>query len=190
VISGIVRDSSGGVLPGASVKVVNEETGIALDTFSNVDGAYRVGALVPGIYRLELELDGFQPVTRRDLTLQVGQTLAIDVTLDVGKREEVVQVVAAAPLVESQTSTVGQVVTREMLSALPLPNRAASSLASLAPGVLMIDTGAGTAENYPVFSVAGGRARNQYFILDGGNATNVVALNRPSQMTTLPVDAM
>ncbi len=48
-----------------------------------------------------------------------------------------------------------------MLAALPLPNRAASSLAALAPGVVMIDTGAGTAENYPVFTVAGGRPRNQ-----------------------------
>src|SRR5207247_3094504 len=56
--------------------------------------------------------------------------------------------------------------------------------------VIMIDTGAGTAENYPLFSVSGGRARNQYFSLDGGNASNVVALNRPSQILSLPVDAM
>src|SRR5919201_4191875 len=77
-----------------------------------------------------------------------------------------------------------------MLDALPLPNRAASSLVTLAPGVIIIDTGAGTAENYPLFSVAGGRARNQYFSLDGGNASNVVALNRPSQILSLPVDAM
>jgi hypothetical protein len=54
----------------------------------------------------------------------------------------------------------------------------------------MVDTGVGTAENYPVFSVAGGRTRNQNFILDGGNATNAVGLTRPQQLTTLPVDAM
>ena len=54
----------------------------------------------------------------------------------------------------------------------------------------MIDTGTGTAENYPVFSVAGGRARNQNFILDGGNASNAVGLTRPQQLTSLPVDAM
>src|SRR5204863_3985823 len=86
--------------------------------------------------------------------------------------------------------TVDQVVTRELLAALPLPNRAASSLASLAPGVIMIDTGVGTAENYPVFSVSGGRARNQNFILDGGNASNAVGLTRPQQLASLPVDAM
>src|SRR5258708_8070001 len=77
-----------------------------------------------------------------------------------------------------------------MLNGLPLPNRAASRLAALAPGVIMIDPGAGTAENYPVFSVAGGRARNQNFILDGGNVSNAVGLTRPQQLTSLPVDAM
>ena len=54
----------------------------------------------------------------------------------------------------------------------------------------MIDTGAGTAENYPIFSVAGGRARNQNFTLDGGNVSNAVGLTRPQQLTSLPVDAM
>ena len=99
-------------------------------------------------------------------------------------------VAEAAPLIESQSSNVGQVVNRQMLAGLPLPNRAASSLAALAPGVVMIDTGAGTAENYPVFSVAGGRARNQNFTLDGGNVSNAVGLTRPQQLTSLPVDAM
>jgi len=116
--------------------------------------------------------------------------LVIDLTLDIGKQTENITVVAAAPLVESQSSTIAQIVTREMLAALPLPNRAASSLVSLAPGVIMIDTGSGTAENYPVFSVAGGRARNQNFLLDGGNASNAVGLTRAQQLTTLPVDAM
>src|ERR1700675_1367359 len=77
-----------------------------------------------------------------------------------------------------------------MPNGLPLPNRAASSLVSLAPGVIMIDPGTGTAENYPVFSVAGGRARNQNFILDGGNVSNAVGLTRPQQLPSLPVDAM
>src|SRR6202008_2306902 len=64
------------------------------------------------------------------------------------------------------------------------------SLAALAPGVVIIDSGVGTAENYPVFSVAGGRARDQNFTLDGGNVSTAVGLTRPQQLTTLPVDAM
>jgi hypothetical protein len=189
-IIGIIKDPNGDALPGVQVSVANENTGVAVQTVTNAEGAYRVSALVPGVYRLALSLDGFEPVTRQQLTLEVGQTLAIDVTLGLQKRTEAVEVTAGAPILESQSSNVAQTVTRDMLAALPLPNRAASSLASLAPGVIMIDTGAGTAENYPVFSVSGGRARNQNFILDGANASNAVGLTRPQQLTSLPVDAM
>jgi hypothetical protein len=188
-VSGIVSDRSGAVVPGAQVKVVNLDTGVAFDTFSNQEGVYRVGSLVPGRYRIEIALSGFEPGARQ-IAIEVGQTIAVDVVLDVAGQTEAVTVVAGPPLIETQSSNIGQVVSREMLAALPLPNRAASSLVSLAPGVVMIDPGVGTAENYPVFTVAGGRARNQNFILDGGNASNAVGLTRPQQLTTLPVDAM
>ena len=188
-ISGLIKDGTGAPLPGVSVTIRNAGTGVAFDAVTNEEGLYRVGALVPGTYRVEASVDGFEPAARA-VTLAVSQTLAIDITLDVARQSETVSVEATVPLVDSQTSNIAQTVTREMLTALPLPNRAASSLVSLAPGVIMIDTGTGTAENYPVFSVAGGRARNQNFILDGGNASNAVGLTRPQQLTTLPVDAM
>ncbi len=189
-IAGLVKDSSGAPLPGASVTIRNEDSGVTLDTVTNEEGLYRVGALVPGKYRVEVNVDGFEPAARTALTLAVSQTLAIDVTLEIARQSESISVEAKAPLIDSQSSNIAQTITREMLTALPLPNRAASSLVSLAPGVVMIDQGSGTAENYPVFSVAGGRARNQNFILDGGNASNAVGLTRPQQLTSLPVDAM
>jgi hypothetical protein len=189
-IAGLVKDPSDSPVPGARVNIVNEETGVGVDTVTNQEGLYRAGSLVPGRYRIGISLSGFQSVVRRQVVLEVGQTIAIDVTLQLEQRSEDIVVTGGAPVLESQSSNVAQTVTREMLAALPLPNRAASSLASLAPGVIMIDTGAGTAENYPVFSVAGGRARNQNFILDGGNASNAVGLTRPQQLTSLPVDAM
>src|SRR4051812_32368878 len=189
-IAGLIKDPSGAAIAAAKVNVVNEDTNVSVSTVSNGDGLYRVGALVPGHYRVEVDFEGFQTFIQTSLVLEVGQTLAVDVTLDVGKQTDAVDVVGSAPVLDTQTSTVAQTVTREMLAALPLPNRAASSLAALAPGVIMIDTGSGTAENYPVFSVAGGRARNQNFILDGGNASNAVGLTRPQQLTSLPVDAM
>ena len=191
VIAGIVKDTSGGVIPGANVRVINIDTGVAIETFANVEAMYRVPALTPGRYRVVVTADGFETRSVGGVVLEVNNTVAVDVTLDIARQSESVQVLAShVPLVESQTSTVTQTVTREMLAALPLPNRAASSLAALAPGVVMIDMGTGTAENYPVFSVAGGRARNQTFLLDGGNATNAVGLTRPQQLTSLPVDAM
>ena len=190
VISGSLKDASGLAVPKAKVKVVNEQTGAAQETLSNEEGMFRAGSLLPGSYRLEVEADGFQRLVRQPVSLEVGQVLALDLELQLGSTTETVTVTEATPLIESQSSNVGQEVNRQMLAALPLPNRAASSLAALSPGVIMIDTGAGTAENYPLFSVAGGRARNQNFILDGGSVNNVVGLNRPSQMASLPVDAM
>jgi hypothetical protein len=139
---------------------------------------------------VEVEAAGFQKLVRRPVTVEVGQVIALDLAVELGKASETITVTESGPLTESQTSNVGQVVNRQMLAGLPLPNRAASSLAALAPGVVMIDSGAGTAENYPVFSVAGGRARNQNFTLDGGNVSNAVGLTRPQQLTSLPVDAM
>jgi len=189
-ITGTVKDPTDAPIPGVTVRVLNIDTGIQQQTLTNEDGVFRISALVPGSYNVLAELPGFNKLTRGPIVLQVSQTLAIDLPLQIGAISETVSVTAAAPLLESLTSDIGQAVDRAKLETLPLPNRAASSLASLAPGVVMIDTGTGTAENYPVFSVAGGRARNQTFQLDGANVTNAVGLTRPQQLTTLPVDAM
>ena len=189
-ITGTVKDVTDAAIPGVTITLSNLDTGIQLETLTNEVGLFRIGALVPGNYQLQAELPGFNRLTRGPLVLQVSQTLAVDLQLEVGQVSETVEITEAAPLVSSQSSDIGQAINRQMLSALPLPNRAASSLAALAPGVVMIDAGTGTAENYPVFSVAGGRARNQTFVLDGGNATNAVGLTRPQQLTSLPVDAM
>jgi hypothetical protein len=189
-ITGTIKDGVDAVLTGARVRVTNEVTDTKLETTTNEAGSYRVGSLLPGAYRLEVEANGFQKLIREAVTVEVGQVVALDLTLQVGQMTETVTVTEAAPLTESQSSTVGQVINPQMVAGLPLPNRAASSLAALSPGVVMIDTGAGTAENYPVFSIAGGRARNQNFTLDGGNVSNAVGLTRPQQLTSLPVDAM
>jgi hypothetical protein len=190
VITGTITDASGGAIPGVDVTLTNQETGARQQTLTNDTGSYRFASLPPGTYRIEAGLPGFERLSRSPLTLQVSQSLAIDLTLQVGQIGQTVDVTEAPPLIDSQTSDIGQTVTRQMIAALPLPNRAASSLAALAPGVVMIDNGTGTAENYPVFSVAGGRARNQSFVLDGGNVSNAVGLTRPQQLTSLPVDAM
>ncbi len=190
VISGTVRDASEAGVPNTIIQIVNIDTGVRLQTISNQAGLYRFPSLVPGSYRIEADAPGFDRLTRGPIVVQVSQTVALDLLLQVGGQSTAVTVEDAAPVTESLSSNIGQAVNRQMLAGLPLPNRSASSLASLAPGVVMIDTGTGTAENYPVFSVAGGRARNQNFTLDGGNVSNAVGLTRPQQLTSLPVDAM
>src|SRR3954469_14794420 len=191
VISGTVKDASDAAIPNVKIQIANIDTGVKQETTSNQDGIYRIPALVPGNYRVEADASGFDHLSRGPIVVQVSQTLALDLTLQVGQHSTAITVADdVAPVTESQSSNIARVVNRQMLAGLPLPNRAASSLAALAPGVVMIDSGSGTAENYPVFSVAGGRARNQTFILDGGNVSNAVGLTRPQQLTSLPVDAM
>jgi hypothetical protein len=188
-VIGTVLDATGAAIPGVELVLVNEDSGARVQTRANEAGSYTFASLLPGTYSLVASAAGFAGTRLNQLAVAVGQALPVDVTLQVGQTSEVVTVEAASPLAETQASSAGQLVGRKMVSGLPMPNRAATSLVALAPGVVMIDTGQG-AENYPVFSVAGGRARNQHFTLDGGNVTNAVGLTRPQQMTSLPMDAM
>jgi hypothetical protein len=188
-VTGVVTDATTSPIPDAEIVLINQESGARLVTRTNESGSYRFASLLPGTYTIESQAAGFEKLARRGLLLNVGQVLPVDLKLTVGAMSEAVTVTETVPVTETQASSVTQVVSRKMVAGLPMPNRAATSLVALAPGVVMIDTGQG-AENYPVFSVAGGRARNQHFTLDGGNVTNAVGLTRPQQMTSLPMDAM
>src|SRR5262245_46757157 len=86
-MTGVVKDESGGAVPGASLKVVNEATGVVVEAFSTEQGTFDVPGLLPGQYRLEATLDGFETVVRR-LVLEAGQTAAIDVTLTAARFTE------------------------------------------------------------------------------------------------------
>lgn len=188
-LTGVVTDQTGSGIPEALVRVVNAESGSRVEVQTGEEGKYRVSSLLPGSYRVEVQKKGFESQIRKGLTLTTGQTIVVDLILSVGSTNEIVTVEESSPLAETQSQSVGQLINRRMVAGLPMPNRAATSLVALSPGVVMIDPGQG-AENYPVFSIAGGRGRNQHFSLDGGNATNASGLTRPQQMTSLPMDAM
>src|SRR2546425_698784 len=98
VITGTVLDATGGAIPGVDVTLVNQDTGAKVQTLTNDTGSYRFSALPPGAYRIEAELPGFLRMSRGPLTLQVSQTLAIDLTLQVGPIGQTVDVTEAAPL--------------------------------------------------------------------------------------------
>src|SRR3989442_1619566 len=188
-ITGVVKDASQAPIPNAAVKIVNAQSGVTTKGVSNEAGAYRVNSILPGTYRIEASAPGFDTVVQKDLVLSTGQTLALDLTLQVGEQHQTVTVDASSSLSETQSSSLSQVVGHKYIEKLPLPNHSANSLINLSPGVVMIDPGQG-AENYPIFSVAGGRARNQNFTLDGGSVGNVVGLARPSPVASLPLHAL
>jgi hypothetical protein len=189
VLTGRVLDESGSAIVDAEVKVLAQESGAVQSLRTNQEGLFRATALLPGVWSAEVHATGFDPQLRKNLTVEVAQTLAVDFVLRVGKSTQAIDVTADILQLETQSSSVGQLVNHKMIDNLPVGNRAATSLVNLSPGVVMISSGEG-AENYPIFSVAGGRARNQDFTLDGGNVTNAVGVTRPQQQTSLPLDAM
>lgn len=102
-------------------------------------------------------------MVRRGVVLQVTQTLEVDLTLSLGNVQETVTVSGAASLVDSQSSSVGQLIERETIAGMPMPNRASTALIALTPGATIQGVGG----EIPIFSAGGGRMRNQQFTMDG-----------------------
>jgi hypothetical protein len=134
-IGGKVMDEQGGVLPGVSVIVTNEETGVFREVMSGGDGSYFTAQLVPGRYRISAKLAGFRSTDRGGLILQVGKALQINLTLGVGGVEETVHVTAESPLVDTTSAKVGGNIGTQELSELPAMNRNFFSTVALLPGV-------------------------------------------------------
>src|SRR5436190_17527973 len=109
-ISGSAKDMTGAVLPGVEVKVTQTETSVARTTVTNETGSYVLPNLPLGPYRLEAALPGFRTFVQTGITLQVGSSPTVDVVLQIGQVSEQVEVEANAALVETRTSSIGQVV--------------------------------------------------------------------------------
>src|SRR5437016_10537689 len=118
-ITGVVRDATQSAIPGVSVEITNVQTGVSTTVLTNETGAYRVNSIPPGTYRIQATLPGFAPAIRDGVTLSTGQTLAVDLILQVGELNQSLEVVAIAELAESQSSTIGQLVDHKYIENLP-----------------------------------------------------------------------
>jgi len=177
-ITGRVSDPSGAVIPGALITVANVDTGVKRQTESNELGHYAVPLLPPGTYRVTVQKEGFRPVTRTGITLQVDQVARVDFVLEVGAVTETVEVSAAAPLLEQDSSSLGQVIDSSRILNMPLNGRMVFRLVQLTPGVLAPpgakgqfgDISVGTFDDVH-FSINGGRAQSNEVLIDGVPAT-------------------
>ena len=106
-LRGHVLDAQGAVLPGVTVTIRNQDTGMFRETVSNGDGTFFISGVVPGPYEISAELQGFKKYARRDVRLEVGKTTSLDVQMEVGRIEEVVTVSAESPLVDVTSKEVG-----------------------------------------------------------------------------------
>ena len=135
-IQGTVGDDSGAVIPGANIVVTGVETGVETTTTTNEVGFYAVPALNPGLYSVVASADGFSTQEFEQVRLEVQQTMRLDFTMSVGAVTETVEVNAAAILIQSERTEVGQVIDSKRILEIPLNGRNYLELAKFAVGVL------------------------------------------------------
>ena len=168
-ITGTVTDSTGAVLPGATVIVRNNETGATRELVVSTDGRYRAPSLAPGPYTITASLAGFTSLSRRGIGLTVGREAVVDMVLSVGQLADVITVVGEASTIDTRTSSTGGLISEEQISNLPLNGRSYIELATTTPGVqLTASGGRSTSTGFgQKISVHGSRYTQNLFTLDG-----------------------
>jgi hypothetical protein len=135
-ITGRIVDQQGGALPGVPVIARNQDSGVFRQSVSAGNGSYQFPGLMPGVYHIEAELAGFNKYQRTNLRLEIGKTVVVDITLEVGGLTEQVAVTAEAPLVDTTAKEVGGFVATRELVDLPTSNRNFTSYLAVLPGVV------------------------------------------------------
>ena len=167
-LHGTVTDQGGGVLPGVTVKLRSPATGLARDAVTNASGGYVFNFLPAGEYELTAELTGFKSARRPDVKLEIGQSLAQDLKMEVGQLEEVVNVEGTASVLDRTSASIGTVIQASQLKELPLAGRHWSGLMLLAPGAINTGDGSHSSTRFV------GRARDDNnWTFDGIDATGV-----------------
>ena len=178
-ITGTVVDASGAVVRGASVTASNAATNQQRATITDEDGLFLIPALPPGNYDVRVEAPGFSRQSRAGVELQVGQVARTDFSLKVGDVAETIQVVGGAPVIDSETASLGTVIENKRIVDLPLNGRNYLQLASLAPGATTNGPASsqgqqrmGGARNTFALNVAGQRVHYNHYTLDGVENTD------------------
>jgi len=178
-LNGSVTDSSGAAISRATVTISNPATGFSRVLKTNDGGLYSAPALNPGAYSIKVEMQGFQSQSRTGVELQVGQAPSINVVLTVGNVAEVIEVTGGAPVLETESTSVGTVIENKRIIELPLNGRNYLQLASLIPGATTNGPASsqgqqrmGGARNSFALNVAGQRVHFNHYALDGMENTD------------------
>jgi Carboxypeptidase regulatory-like domain/TonB dependent receptor-like, beta-barrel len=191
-ILGVVKDTSGAVVPGATLTARNVDTGQTRTTVSASDGSYRFPALLVGNYEVRAEQRGFQTDVRRGLTLTVTQEAVVNFTLQVGAVSQSVEVTAEAPLVNTTSGAIGALVAERQVQDLPLNGRNYVDLTLLQPGITRHRSSSPAVTiNGELFSSNGAPLQSNYFTLDGAPIGDAFGGNSASVgNTTLGIDGI
>jgi Carboxypeptidase regulatory-like domain len=177
---GQVTDQAGAAVPSATVTATAVGTNLSRVVVTSSDGTYSFPRLASGPYRVHVELSGFRPLTREGIQIATGETVRLDLQLQVGGLAEAITVTGDASLLRSETSALGQVVDNRKVVDLPLNGRSFVTLAGLAPGVALPP-----GSSLP--RINGGRPRTNEYLFDGIS----VLQPEPGQVAFFPnVDAI
>jgi hypothetical protein len=173
-IAGTVLEKSGSVVANAAVTLTNTETNQVRTASTNDRGYYSLPLLPPASYRLSIETPGFSRFVQSDIHLNVGDALTVNPTLQVGQVSQEVTVTGQPSSLETETSSLGQVLSNKTILDLPVNGRNSYSFAALVPGVLASAGFTQTAfdeYNDQFVSINGSRPNQNAFLLDGGMNT-------------------
>ena len=134
-ITGVVKDSAGGVIPGVTVVVKNDATGAAQEGVTDADGSFQVTALGAGTYTVTASLSGFKTAVQTAIRLAPGQPVTIPLTLEVGSLTETVTVTSSSELINTETATVSSTLNADQLTRMPTPTRNALNAVTFLPGI-------------------------------------------------------
>jgi hypothetical protein len=190
-IVGVVKDAGGGVVPGAKVTARDVDRGVEFTTTTDSNGEYVAGPLKVGRYTVTVEKDKFKTAVAGPVQLDVQGRVEANIRLDVGEVTQKVEVTVQSPLLETETSSMGQVMDKTRIETLPLNGRNFAQLAQLGVGVVPSEPGSRESGSFG-FSVDGARALQNNFLLDGidNNSNLGDLLNESSYVIQPPVDAI
>lgn len=173
-VLGTVRDSSGAVIPGATVTITDVGKGTKKVGRTDSAGNYSFPSLIPGTYTLAVEMPGFKKSVQPNFPLDIDQKATLDIALEPGGASETVEVMAAAPLIKVDTSELGDVVNEQQVQNLPLNGRNFAQLVYLVPGVTTGQAGenlSGSSSFNPRaasdFNALGSQANTNAYLVDG-----------------------
>lgn len=191
-ITGTVTDPSGAVVSGAKVTLTNEGTGTSLSTTTGADGVYEFSPVRIGTYKLDLSAGGFKKEIQTHVVVDVSARVPANFKLQPGAVSETVEVTSAAPVLQSQDASVGQVIDQRSVNDLPLNGRNFTFLAQLAAGVNTPQADTRGNAGSGAFTANGNRPAQNNYMLDGidNNSDTVDFLNGTNFVVLPPVDAI
>ncbi|HEX9201719.1 MAG TPA: carboxypeptidase-like regulatory domain-containing protein, partial [Acidobacteriaceae bacterium] len=168
---GLIVDPQGASVAGASVKVTNVGTGIVQTAVTDGSGNFVITPVQAGVYSLNVAAKGFQTMTSPKIEVQVGQVVREDFKLRIGSADITVEVTTAQPLLTTESATVGQVISNQQLTDLPLNGRGFFRLAELTPGAALLPATGNSLAIRPEIvdgnTISGIRGSAISFLLDG-----------------------